>query len=158
SLLLLAGCAQQPAPQQQAATPTARTAVGSPAADRAAILAMTGTYKVTFDTRETVSFTPGYTLLPPKLSGGTDVVFGIEDTPTRMSLQHVLVGRDKTTGKEFHVKHWRQDWVYEPTTVLEYRGPSSWTPTPVNAEQRAGAWSQTVWQVDDSPRYGGVGR
>jgi hypothetical protein len=30
--------------------------------------------------------------------------------------------------------------------------------TPVSAEERTGAWSQTVWQTDDSPRYGGVGR
>ena len=30
--------------------------------------------------------------------------------------------------------------------------------TPVSADARQGAWSQTVWQTDDSPRYGGVGR
>jgi hypothetical protein len=28
----------------------------------------------------------------------------------------------------------------------------------VREAERAGAWSQTVWQTDDSPRYGGVGR
>ena len=55
------------------------------------------------------------------------------------------------------VKHWRQDWAYQPETVLTYTGPNQWTLTPVPADQRAGAWSQTVWQTDDSPRYGGVG-
>jgi hypothetical protein len=28
----------------------------------------------------------------------------------------------------------------------------------VSSAERQGAWSQTVWQTDDSPRYGGVGR
>ncbi len=42
--------------------------------------------------------------------------------------------------------------------VLAYAGPNQWVLTPVSAEERTGAWSQTVWQTDDSPRYGGVGR
>jgi hypothetical protein len=126
------------------------------AQDRASILAMAGTYKVTFDMRETVSFSPDYALLPPKSSGGTEVVLVIEDTGKTIKLQHILVGKDKE-GKEFHVKHWRQDWTYEPAQVLEYRGTGAWSLSAVSKGERAGAWSQTVWQVDDSPRYGGVG-
>ena len=56
------------------------------------------------------------------------------------------------------IKHWRHDWVYQPQTVLIYSGPNQWPLTAVPDAERTGAWSQTVWQTDDSPRYGGVGR
>jgi hypothetical protein len=42
--------------------------------------------------------------------------------------------------------------------VLVYTGPNQWTTEAVPEARRRGAWSQTVWQVDDSPRYGSVGR
>jgi hypothetical protein len=42
--------------------------------------------------------------------------------------------------------------------VLTYKGRGRWVLEPVAAADRADAWSQTVWQTDDSPRYGGVGR
>lgn len=146
----LSACAQAPK------TTEAHAEMNRFAQDRAAILAMVGTYKVTFDMHETVSFTPDYTILPPKTSGGTEVVFVAEDTGRTIRLQHVLVGKDKD-GKEFHVKHWRQDWSYEPTSLLEYRGFGVWKSTMLKRSESAGSWSQTVWQVDDSPRYGGLG-
>jgi hypothetical protein len=61
-------------------------------------------------------------------------------------------------GKKMVIKHWRQDWQYEPAKVLVYSDRDSWTWADVPAAERKGAWSQTVWQVDDSPRYGGWGR
>jgi len=125
--------------------------------DRQSIYAMAGTFKVTFDMRETAPFVAGYTPLEPKLSGGHEVVRVIEDTGRHIVLQHLLVA-DDGEGRVFVIKHWRQDWAYEPETVLTYAGDSKWTTSPVSAADRARAWSQTVWQVDDSPRYGGVGR
>lgn len=124
--------------------------------DRQAILAMAGDYRVRFDMRETIAFLPGYDPLAPKTSGGHEVIRVIEDSGDRISLQHMLVAEHD--GETFVIKHWRQDWVYQPETVLTYYGPDQWTLTEVPAPQRAGAWSQTVWQTDDSPRYGGVGR
>jgi hypothetical protein len=124
--------------------------------DRKAILAMAGTYSVGFEFRETVALTPGYKPLPLKTSGGEEVIRVIEDTGRTIKLQHILVAQ--IDGKPYITKHWRQDWTYEPQQVLVYLGASRWAIRPVKAEDRKGAWSQTVWQTDDSPRYGGVGR
>jgi len=124
--------------------------------DRQSILAQAGQFQVRFDMRETVSFQPDYTPLAPKTSGGNEIVRVVYDDGDRISLQHILVMEHE--GQSVVVKHWRQDWVWEPETVLTYAGPDRWTLTPVAEADRRGAWSQTVWQTDDSPRYGGVGR
>lgn len=136
---------------------TAAPVYGDKARDRAAILAMAGTYKVTFDMRETVSFVPGYTILPAKLSGGHEVVRVVVDTPDLIALQHLLVV-EMEKGKPMVVKHWRQDWAWQPKSLLVYSGPGRWTVQPVAADAAKGAWSQTVYQTDDSPRYGSIGR
>lgn len=125
-------------------------------ADRRAILAMAGTYRVTFDFRETVPWRSDYRPIDAKVSGGFEVVRVIEDSGRVIRLQHLLVVGD--TGKTSVVKHWRQDWTYEPESVLAYRGTGHWALDAVAPVARRGAWSQTVWQTDDSPRYGGVGR
>lgn len=138
------------------AAPAPALAAGKPPEqDRQSILAMAGDYKVRFDMRETVAFVPDYKPLEPKRSGGHEVVRVVEDRGDFISLQHLLVveGEDKTP---VIVKHWRQDWTYEPTRVVVYESAGRWTQKPVSAAQRKGAWSQTVWQTDDSPRYGGV--
>ncbi|MDQ1193769.1 hypothetical protein QE419_002535 [Brevundimonas vesicularis] len=124
--------------------------------DRQAILAQAGQYRVHFDMRETVSFNSDYDPMEGKLSGGSEIVRVVYDHGDRISLQHILVMEHD--GKAVVIKHWRQDWTYQPETVLTYAGPNQWTLSPVSADQREGAWSQTVWQTDDSPRYGGVGR
>ena len=124
--------------------------------DRQAILAQTGDYRVRFDMRENISFRPDYQPLEPKRSGGTEIVRVVYDHGDRISLQHILVMEHG--GQVVVVKHWRQDWVYQPRSVLVYAGPNTWTDAPVAEADRVGAWSQTVWQTDDSPRYGGVGR
>lgn len=130
---------------------------GDRARDHAAILAMAGTFKVTFDMRETTPLVAGYTPFPAKLSGGHEVVRAVVDRPDRVVLQHLLVVQDGN-GKTMVIKHWRQDWVYQPTRLLVYTGPGRWTQRAVPEAERRGAWAQTVWQTDDSPRYGGIGR
>lgn len=130
---------------------------GDQARDHAAILAMAGVYKVTFDMRETTPLVAGYEPYPAKVSGGHEVVRAIVDTPDHVVLQHLLVV-DDGNGKTMVIKHWRQDWTYQPGTVLAYSGTGAWSLRPVPSAERRGAWSQTVWQTDDSPRYGGIGR
>ncbi len=124
--------------------------------DRADILAMAGNYKVRFDMQETTAWQAGYEPLDRKISGGNEVVRVIEDTGTKIILQHLLVV-DMGDGKDFIVKHWRQDWEYEPEKILVYSDRNRWELQPVPTDQRAGRWSQTVYQVDDSPRYAGLG-
>lgn len=124
-------------------------------ADRAHILAMAGNYKVTFDMRETTAWLQDYTPIPAKISGGHEIVRVIEDSGRRILLQHILVAEHE--GKTLIIKHWRQDWTYEPAEVLVYSGPGQWRLEAVPERMRKGRWSQTVWQTDDSPRYGGWG-
>jgi len=124
--------------------------------DRQSILAMAGDYRVRFEFDETTPFLEGYEPREPTRSGGHEIVRVIADTGTFISLQHTLVAEHG--GQLMIIKHWRQDWTYQPQTVLTYTGPDSWALSPVSETDRAGAWSQTVWQTDDSPRYGGVGR
>jgi hypothetical protein len=126
------------------------------AADRASILAMAGDYKVTFDFRETTPWRADYAPIAPKVSGGHESVRVIEDSGRRIILQHLLVVTGDV-GKTLVVKHWRQDWTYEPAEVLVYVGKGRWTLEPVPERMRKGRWLQTVWQTDDSPRYGGWG-
>lgn len=151
---LLASAPPTPAAAQTA--PAAEAADSTFEADRQSILAMAGDYRVRFDMRETTSWRDDYTPIDPALSGGFEIVRVIEDTGRHIVLQHILVVGD--AADPVVVKHWRQDWTYEPATYLAYEGQGRWTLEPVPAAERAGAWSQTVWQVDDSPRYGGYGR
>ncbi len=124
--------------------------------DRASILAMAGDYHVRFNFHETVPFVAGYTPLEPKTSGGYESVRVIADEGDFIQLQHMLVADHE--GQSFVIKHWREDWTWQPRSVLVYERRNYWTLANVSSSERRGAWSQTVWQTDDSPRYGGVGR
>jgi hypothetical protein len=126
------------------------------AADRADILAMAGNFKVRFDMQETTPWLAGYSPIAPKVSGGHEVVRVIEDSGRRIVLQHLLVIEHE--GKTHIVKHWRQDWTYEPETILVYADRDTWKVEAVPERMRRGRWSQTVWQVDDSPRYASWGQ
>ena len=141
-----------------AEAPTAPSSEAGMAADfqrdRQSILAMAGDYKVTFDFIETVSFDADYGVMPPKISGAQEVVRVIEDRGDFISLQHILVATHG--GDTFPIKHWRQDWQYEPARVLVFIGGNAWEWRDLSAAERQGKWSQTVYQVDDAPRYGAV--
>lgn len=130
--------------------------------DRRAILAMAGGYRVSFDFLEVVRYDPQLKPDAPYQSWGTEYVFVAEDRGEFIALQHVLVmrvlGKDGTVSEPIVVRHWRQEWRYQPGAVLVYEGSNTWARREVPAEQRRGAWSQTVYQVDDSPRYGATGR
>lgn len=138
-------CAQGPHPSK---------AASDPARDRASILAMQGEHIVDFAFDETVLLQPGYERSPAMRSGGDEVVIVVEDTPTRVVLQHILVD-----AKSGHVtKHWRQDWVYEAPTRFEFSGEQTWTVRALSQQETGGAWTQCVYEVSDAPRYCGTGR
>ena len=124
------------------------------ARDRQSILAMQGEYIVDFAFDETVLLQPGYERAAAMRSGGNETVIVVEDTPTRIVLQHILVD-----GKSGHVtKHWRQDWVYEAPSRFEFSADQTWTVRAVPADRNKGAWTQCVFEVSDAPRYCGTGR
>ena len=125
-----------------------------PAKDRAAILAMQGEYTVDFTFDETVLLAPGYERGLAQRSGGDEVVIVVEDTPTRIVLQHLLVEQ-----KSGHVtKHWRQDWTYEAPRRWEFASDQAWRTREIPADKTRGAWTQCVYEVSDAPRYCGTGR
>lgn len=153
--LALAGCATTGQTEGRAAGPAAmQRSQAEFERDRQAILAMQGEYAVTFDFRETVPVAEGYELAEPKLTPAREVVIVVEDNGDFIMLQHLLIVGPED--EPFIVKHWRQDWRYQPQTVLAFQGHDDWTVEAVSAAEAAGAWSQTVYQVDDSPRYAAV--
>jgi hypothetical protein len=130
--------------------------------DRRAILAMAGSYRVTFDFLEVTPFSPDAKRERPYQSWGTERVYVDRDDGKFISLSHILamrvVQKDGTLSEPMVMKHWRQDWRYEPTEVVEYRGREQWQRRALNRKDVAGQWSQTVYQVDESPRYASTGR
>jgi hypothetical protein len=129
--------------------------------DRRAILAMAGDYRTSFDFIETVGFTDGFEPARPYQSWGTEKIYVVEDEPRHIVLQHVMVmfvARDdgKVQGP-FVQKHWRQDWRYEDRNLHVYLGENRWRRVQLDADDVRGKWSQSVYQVDDSPRYEAVG-
>lgn len=130
--------------------------------DRRAILAMAGPYRVSFDFLEVVRFDPSLKPDAPYQSWGTEYVFVSEDRGDLIALQHILVMRvvqkDGSESEPIVMRHWRQEWRFEATQLLAYEGANAWTLRPVPEDQRAGSWVQSVYQVDDSPRYAARGR
>lgn len=137
-----------------AASAATRPPAAPAAADRAAILAMQGEYTVRFLFDETVVLRPEYTRKDPKRSGGDEVVVVVEDTPTKIVLQHLLL--DVKSGHV--IKHWRQDWMYEAPQRWEFAADQTWRLRDVPADRVAGGWTQCVFEVSDAPRYCGTGR
>lgn len=153
--LALAGCTSSPQAGAAAAPAMSQVERAKYEQDRAAIKAMAGDYRVRFDFIETVGFVPGYKVREPDRSGGYEVVRVIEDRGDFISLQHILV--IEAGDEKFPIKHWRQDWRYEPSSVLVFIGGNAWENRVIDAADREGRWSQTVYQVEDSPRYGALG-
>jgi hypothetical protein len=119
--------------------------------DRAAILSQCGCFEVTFSYVETRAVKPGYPLRPPKEVKGLEWVEADRVSERSLSLQHVLVGRGGVQ------KHWRQVWDYEPSMLFEYRGRGRWEKRRLAPAEARGRWAQRVYEVDDGPRYEGIG-
>ena len=130
--------------------------------DRRAILAMAGPYRVSFDFLEVARFDPALKPDAPYQSWGTEYVFVSEDRADFIALQHVLVMRmlqqDGSASEPFVTRHWRQEWRYQGDAALAYQGSNAWAMRRIPEAQRRGAWVQSVYQVDDSPRYAATGR
>ena len=130
--------------------------------DRLAILAMAGPYRVSFDFLETYPLTPDAPALDvPYQSWATEYVYVVEDRGDFISLQHIMVMFFEHEGEVVgpHVtKHWRQDWTWQDRDLHVYVGNRRWERRRLSEDEARGAWSQAVFQVDDSPRYEALGR
>ena len=67
-------------------------------------------------------------------------------------------GKDGEINGPAVVKHWRQDWHYEDRDIHVYAGHNSWERRKRSRRDVRGTWSQSVYQVDDSPRYQAIGK
>ena len=121
--------------------------------DKEAIKAMCGCYEVKFNFAEVYSPDLGYDLKEPYQSQATELITLIEESEDEVSMQHILQVSD-----EMIIKHWRQDWKYEDDELLQYNVASTWTIKDLNKDEAEGTWTQSVYQVDDSPRYEGYGQ
>ena len=121
--------------------------------DRRAVLAMQGEYRVDFHFQETVALQAGYELKDEKNSGGYEYVHVVEDSPGKIVLQHLLVAPGNGV-----IKHWRQDWTYEAEQRFEFVADQTWETRSLDADERAGTWTQCVFEVSDAPRYCGTGK
>jgi len=130
--------------------------------DRRAILAMAGEYRTSFEFLETVGYTPEFARSRPYQSWGTETIFVLDDSQDFISLQHLMVmfaqGENGELMGPFVQKHWRQDWQYEKPSIMEYAGHESWIHRTLAPDELTGTWAQSVYQVDDSPRYEAIGR
>ncbi len=144
-----------------AAASVIATASEPSAKDREAILSMAGVFTVHFSFHETAAIAPGYELKKkPYEETATEVIQVVEDSPTRIALQNLLVvpGKD---GKPVVIKHWAQIWTWQDTELLDYSGAGddlAWGRVSLTPEQARGTWSQLVTQIDDTPRYEGYGK
>ena len=125
--------------------------------DYSAIKSMCGCYNVEFNFAETFNYSKDSLYKPSKVknAGALEWVQVVEDSPSKISLQHILIIGD--SANHYIVKHWRQDWLYENKNFMMYNYDNNWTYIQKTPIEVAGQWSQKVFQVDDSPRYEGSG-
>ena len=125
--------------------------------DRMAILALQGTFRASFQFTEVAGFYAPYAPSRPYFSWGTEYVHVLEDRGDFISLQHTLVmfmkNEKEDTNGPIVMKHWRQDWQYQNPLQFQYSGNDQWHTHTLPSAQVKGQWSQSVYQVDDSPRY-----
>jgi hypothetical protein len=130
--------------------------------DQAAIRALSGDYRVTFDFLETVVMGSEGKPSTPYRSWGTERVYVAEERPGFVSLQHIMVmfiiDQEGQEQGPFVMKHWRQDWTWQAESYLTYVGLGQFERVSWTEEERAGVWVQEVSQVDDAPRYALRGR
>ncbi len=139
--------------------------VGKFAADQAAIRAMAGLYRVTVEAT-LPDAAPGD---PPQVGTAVERVILVEDTPTRIDLQHLLVLEEQGIALKF----WRQRWEYRAEAILSYEGGRTWgfdrTGTSGGGGggetggseggvgEGGGRWTRTVFDADDRPLYAATG-
>lgn len=119
--------------------------------DRDKVKELCGCFDVNFQFAETFSPQQGYKYHDREnISGGTELVYVVEETDKKLVMQHLLIITDSII-----IKHWREEWSYENPERWIYEGNNVWKKTYLKPEEVKGKWTQTVWEVSDAPRYQG---
>ena len=119
--------------------------------DIAAIKAQCGCHNVDFVYAETFSPNKDYKYHDRYHADGTEYVFVVEESNDKIVIQHLLA-----VGDSMVVKHWREDWTYEDPNLYSFQKDRFWKYANLSKESVKNTWTQKVYEVDDSPRYGGV--
>lgn len=122
---------------------------GQSQAEKDAIKQLCGCFEVEFKYTETFSDHDDYEFHDPYSAAALEWVTLEEETNNKLVLQHILVINDT-----FFIKHWRQDWEYQPTDLFTYQGNKVWQAN--DYAPMDGQWSQEVYGVSDEPRYAGA--
>ena len=111
-----------------------------------------GCFHVDFKYAETFSPDEEYKYKKREHLEGLELGLLVEKTDKKIVIQHLLIVGDSTI-----VKHWREDWEFESPYIWNYEGDKKWVKQQLKPEQYKNKWTQTIWEVDDAPRYQGIG-
>lgn len=122
--------------------------------DIKSIQSLCGCYEVEFRYKETFSPDAGYKLKDQYVAKGLEWGGLVESADKKIIIQRILVIDDSMV-----VKHWREDWTYQNTDLLQYSHDDVWKKAHLPADNIKGQWSQSVWEVmmrrvTRAPRYG----
>lgn len=112
-----------------------------------------GCFNVDFQYAETFAPDTTYKYHDREHLGALELALPIVKTDKKIVIQHLLL-----VDSSIIVKHWREEWEYESPVLWNYTGDKTWVKEELKPEQYKGKWTQTVWEVDDAPRYQGVGQ
>lgn len=115
--------------------------------EQEAIKKLCGCFEVQFMYAETFAPDTAYVLHKPYKASGLEWVVAEEASDRKFVLQHLLLANDTLI-----IKHWREDWEYNKNDRWAFDHDAVWRH--VSAPEK-GEWMQTVWEVDDAPRYQG---
>lgn len=110
-----------------------------------------GCFDIEFKYAETFSPDKNYKYHDREVLGAKELALAVEKSDKKIVIQHLLVIDDTTV-----IKHWREDWTYEQPYVWQYEPDKKWIKKDLKPEQYKNKWTQTVWEVDDAPRYQGI--
>lgn len=110
-----------------------------------------GCFSVNFKYAETFSPDDTYKFHEREDMNAIELALPIETTDDKLVIQHLLVVSDSMV-----IKHWREEWVYESPVLYEFQGNKIWKKKDLASADVKGKWTQTVWEVNDEPRYQGV--
>lgn len=124
-----------------------------PVNEKNAVKSLCGCFEVDFKYAETFGADTTYKFHPAYHTSGLEWVVADEQTDKKMVLQHLLVISDSMV-----IKHWREDWEYEKADWWLFNHDATWKHVAGDKQKVKGEWTQTVWEVDDAPRYQGSGK
>ena len=123
-----------------------------------AIKSMCGCFEIEFNFAETFVLSNDEDYQKSKIYKAKALEWGqlVEDSKDKISIQHLLI----VGSKQFPsvIKHWRQDWIYQNVDLYRFFKENTWDYVELEKSAAKKAWTQKVYQVDDSPRYEGSAR